>query len=67
MVKNNPIWRTHLQTPLAEMPVSVLYPVNAFAIMCSKVEAKSDDPLFLLLHKKMIFYKDFQKKLKYLI
>ena len=56
-----------LQTPLIEIPGSVLCPVNAFTIMCSKVKANSDDPLFTLPHKKYIFYKDFQRKLKYLI
>ena len=44
-----------LQTPLVEIPGSVLCPVNAFTIMCIKVKAKSDDPLFTLPHKKIIF------------
>ena len=56
-----------LKTPLVKIPDSVLCPVKAFKIMCSKVKAKPEDPLFTLPEKKCITYQSFQKKLRGLV
>ena len=56
-----------LKTPLVTIPDSVLCPVKAFKIMCSKVKAKPEDPLFTLPEKKCITYQSFQKKLRELV
>lgn len=56
-----------LQTPLIEIPESILCPVLAYRNMCKNVKAKADDPLFTLPDKTCITYKKFQTKLKELI
>lgn len=56
-----------LETPLIEIPRSILCPVQAFRNMCKAVLIKPDDPLFTLPNRKCIWYKKFQSKLKELI
>ena len=56
-----------LQTPLIQIPGSVLCPVTAYFTMCEKVKAKSEDPLFSLPSGKCITYSKFQSKLRELI
>ena len=56
-----------LQTPLVKIPKSVLCPVKAFQNMYKLVDIHEEEPLFTLPHKKCIFYKDFQSKLRSLI
>ena len=56
-----------LHTPLLEIPDSIVCPVTAFQNMFSKVNIKSDEPLFSLPSKKCIFYREFQLIIKELI
>ena len=56
-----------LQTPLVEIPGSILCPVAAYKNMCSKIKVKQDEPLFKLSVNKCVFYRDFQKKSKEVI
>ena len=53
-----------LQTPVVEVPGSVLCPVTAYKNMCSKVKVSREEPLFMLSDKRCVFYRDLQKKLK---
>ena len=53
--------------PLLRIPGSVLCPVTAYLQMCKLIQAKSDDPLFVLPHRKVVTYKIFQVVLKDLI
>ena len=56
-----------LQTPLVKIPGSILCPISAYNVMCMKVRAKPEDPLFSLPRGKCITYSNFQKRLRELI
>lgn len=45
-----------LETPLVEIPGSILCPVKAFHNMCSLVDIHEEDPLFTLPNKKTHFF-----------
>ena len=53
-----------MQTPVVEVPGSVLCPVLAYKNMCSKVKVSKEEPRFMLSDKRCVFYRDFQKKIK---
>ena len=65
--KTNQFGQRVLKIPLLRIPGSVLCPVTAYLQMCKLIRAKSDDPLFVLPHKKVVTYKIFQVVLKDLI
>ena len=65
--KTNQYGERILQTPLVPIPGSILCPVSAYNTMCSKVKAKSNDPLFSLPNGKCITYSKFQARLRELI
>ena len=67
MVKTNQFGQRVLKIPLLRIPGSVLCPVTAYLQMCMLIRAKSDDPLFVLPHRKVVTYKIFQVVLKDLI
>ena len=65
--KTNQFGQRVLKIPLLRIPESVLCPVTAYLQMCKLIQAKSDDPLFVLPHRKVVTHKNFQVVLKDLI
>ena len=65
--KTNQLGQRVLNIPLLRIPGSVLCSVTAYLQMCKLIQAKSDDPLFVLPHRKVVTYKIFQVVLKDLI
>ena len=58
--KTNQFGQRVLKIPLLRIPGSILCPVTAYLQMCKLIQAKSDDPLFVLPHRKVVTYKIFK-------